>query len=195
MILDASHASDDVFDQMLDLSGTPIILSHSGARDVFNHPRNIDDARIAKLASKGGVIQINSLSDYLIKAPEIPERTAALRTLMEKTGPLRALDETGMRTYVVQRRAIEVKYPLPRATFDDFMGHILHALKIAGPEHVGVGLDWDGGGGVTGMEDVADVHKITERLAAAGYSVNDIRNIWGGNVLRLLRAAEAKAAR
>ena len=195
MILDASHASDDVFDQMLELSSTPIILSHSGARDVFNHPRNIDDARLLKLAARGGVIQVNSLSDYLIKVSDNPERASAIKSLMEKTGPLRALDETHFRTYVAERRAIEAKYPAPRATFDDFMAHVLHALKLIGPEHVGIGLDWDGGGGVTGMEDFADVHKITERLRAAGYDQTAIANIWGGNVLRLLREAEAKAAR
>jgi membrane dipeptidase len=193
IIPDASHASDDVFDQMLALSATPIILSHSGVREMFNHPRNIDDARLVKLAAKGGVIQINSLSDYLIKVPEIPERDAALKALQEKDGPMRAMDEAHVKAYVAQRRTIEAKYPIPRATFDDFMGHVLHALKLIGPDHVGIGLDWDGGGGVTGMEDVASVHKITERLAAEGYKADDIRKIWGGNVLRLLRAAEAQA--
>ncbi len=195
IIPDASHASDDVFDQMLELSKTPIILSHSGARDVFNHPRNMNDARLVKLAAKGGVIQINSLSDYMIKVPENPERDAALKALTDKLGPMHAMNEPQVKAYVAQRHIIEAKYPIPRATFDDFMGHVLHALKLIGPDHVGIGLDWDGGGGVTGMEDVASVHKITERLLAEGYKPDDIRKIWGGNVLRLLRAAEADAGR
>jgi membrane dipeptidase len=70
------------------------------------------------------------------------------------------------------------------------MRHLLHILKVAGPEHVGIGADWDGGGGVTGLEDVSALPKITERLLAAGYSEQDIRNIWGGNLLRVIRAAQ-----
>lgn len=194
MILDASHASDDVFDQMLELSRTPIILSHSSARAVFNHRRNLDDERMRRLAAAGGVIQINSLSGYLISEPGNSERTAALKALAERAGPRQNLDETGFRAYFAERGAIEARYPVPRATFDDFMAHMLHALRLVGVDHVGVGLDWDGGGGVTGMEDVASVHKITERLVAAGYGHDDIAKIWGGNALRLLRAAEAHAA-
>ncbi|HEX3485875.1 MAG TPA: membrane dipeptidase, partial [Micropepsaceae bacterium] len=91
IILDASHASDDVFDQMLALSAAPIILSHSSARAVFNHPRNIDDARIQKLAAAGGVIQINSYSEYLVTTPDIPARNTAMRALGMKYGPFRTL--------------------------------------------------------------------------------------------------------
>ena len=80
VVLDASHASDDVFDQLLALSKTPIMLTHSGCKAVFDHPRNLDDERLRKLAAAGGVIQINSLSDYLIASPPNPERKAALRS-------------------------------------------------------------------------------------------------------------------
>jgi membrane dipeptidase len=86
---------------------------------------------------------------------------------------------------------VNEKYPSRRATFDDFMNHLMHALKVAGVDHVGIGADWDGGGGVTGMEDVSDLPKITERLLNAGYSEQDVAKIWSGNVLRVLRAAEA----
>jgi membrane dipeptidase len=71
------------------------------------------------------------------------------------------------------------------------MAHVLHALKLLGPDHVGIGADWDGGGGVTGMEDVAALPKITARLLAEGYAEQDLMKIWSGNVLRLLRSAEA----
>jgi membrane dipeptidase len=74
------------------------------------------------------------------------------------------------------------------------MKQMLHALEIVGPDHVGIGADWDGGGGVTGMEDVASIPKITERLLAAGYTEADLAKIWSGNVLRLLEAAEHAAA-
>lgn len=197
MLLDASHASDEVFDQMLELSTAPIILSHSGASAVFKHPRNIDDARIMRLAAKGGVIQINSYPDYLIQIPEVPARDAELRALTQKYGPYRTLAVGGdkLRAYMAERHAIETKYPSPRPTIDDVMAHLLHALKLVGSNHVGIGLDWDGGGGVKGLEDVADIPEISKRLLAAGYSESDLAKIWSGNVLRLLREAQGKAGK
>jgi membrane dipeptidase len=194
IVIDASHASDAAFDGMLELSAAPIILSHSGAKAVFDHPRNIDDERIRKLAAKGGVIQINSYSDYMIRVPEMPELQQALRALNRKYGPYRTLGGETLRAYVQERRAIVARYPRPRATMDDLMAHLLHTLKLVGPDHVGIGLDLDGGGGVTGLDDVAGIPEITRRLLAAGYSESDLAKIWSGNVLRLLREAEAKAA-
>ena len=193
IILDASHASDDTFDQMVVLSTTPIVLSHSSARAVFNHPRNIDDARILKLAAAGGVIQINSYSDYLVDTPDNPERDQAMRTLGRKYGPYRNLSGNKLKAYMSERHAIEARYPLPHATVDDVMAHLLHALRLVGPDHVGIGLDWDGGGGVTGMEDVAGIPEISKRLLAAGYTEQDLTKIWGGNILRVMRVVEAKA--
>jgi membrane dipeptidase len=194
MVLDASHASDDVFDQMLALSAAPIVLSHSGTRAVFNHKRNIDDARISKLAAAGGIIQINSYSDYLVETPNIPARDAAMRALGMKYGPFRTLTGERLKAYMAERHAVEMQYPLPKGTMDDLMAHLLHALKLVGVDHVGIGLDWDGGGGVTGMEDVAGVPEISKRLLAAGYTEPDLAKIWGGNVLRIMRSVEAKAA-
>jgi membrane dipeptidase len=193
VVIDASHASDLAFDQMLALSTTPIILSHSGAKAVFNHPRNMDDERIKALAAKGGVIQINSYSDYMIRVPDTSQRDAELRALGDRYGPYRLLAGERFRTYVRERRAIEARYPVPRATMNDLLAHIVHALKLVGPDHVGIGLDLDGGGGVTGLDDVEGIPEITRRLLAAGYSEADLTKIWSGNVLRLLREADAKA--
>lgn len=195
IILDASHASDDTFDQMLALSTTPIVLSHSSARAVFNHPRNIDDARILKLATAGGVIQINSYSDYLIDTPDNPVRDQAMRALGRKYGPYRSLSGDRLKTYMSERHALEARYPLPRASIDDVMAHLLHVLRLVGPDHAGIGLDWDGGGGVIGMEDVAGIPEISKRLLAAGYTEPDLAKIWGGNILRVMRVVEAKAER
>ena len=194
IVPDASHSSDDVFDQMVAGSKTPIILSHSGCRAVHDHPRNIDDARMKTLADTGGVIQINSLSAYLIATPDNPEREKAqgaiygkLRGLsdMSPADAKKALAEAG-----AAMKALDAKYPEPRATFEDYMAHMLHALKLVGPEHVGVGADWDGGGGVTGMEDCASNWKITARLVKEGYKPDALQKIWSGNVLRVLQAAE-----
>lgn len=194
IVLDASHSSDDVLDQMLELSKTPILLSHSGSKAVFDHPRNVDDARLRKLAAKGGVIQMNSLGSYLIPIPAIPGRDAALAALAKKYGPANAVPRDKADELRAARRDIDQRFPLKRATFDDFMKHMLHALKVVGPDHVGIGADWDGGGGVEGMEDVAALPKITERLLKEGYTAADLQKIWGGNILRVLRAAEQHAA-
>jgi membrane dipeptidase len=195
MVLDSSHASDDVLDQLIALSKTPVILSHSGCKAVFDHPRNVDDDRLRKLAATGGVIQINSLSDYLIATPPDPARKQAFSKLFEQYGQhLGELDAKARERFAEAYFALNKTYPAPRATFDDFMKHVLHALKLVGPEHVGIGADWDGGGGVTGFEDIGSLPKITERLLAEGYSEADLRKIWGGNVLRLLHTAEDNKA-
>jgi membrane dipeptidase len=193
LVLDASHASDDVLDQMMALSKTPVILSHSGCRAVNDNPRNIDDARLRALAASGGVIQVNSLSSYLIPVPPNPERDAAMAALMKRSqAPHLTADD--QRALEADYAAIEAKYPAPKATFDDFMKHLLHALQVAGVDHVGIGADMDGGGGVVGMEDITGYPKITAALLAAGYTRDDLAKIWGGNVLRVLRQAEAYKA-
>jgi membrane dipeptidase len=193
LVLDASHASDDVLDQMMALSKTPVILSHSGCRAVNDNPRNIDDARLKALAASGGVIQINSLSAYLIPIPKNPERDAATASLMQRAeaGHLTPDQQSALEA---EYAAIEAKYPEPKATFDDFMKHLLHALKVAGVDHVGIGADMDGGGGVVGMEDITGYPKITAALLAAGYSRDDLAKIWSGNVLRVLKQVEAYKA-
>src|SRR3954468_8216971 len=140
MVLDASHASDDVFDQMMELSRAPIILSHSGCRAVHNHPRNIDDDRIKKLAAKGGTIQINSYNAYLIDVPANSERDKAVAALRQKLRPSpnqNAADAEAARGELVKgMKDIDARYPEPRATFDIYMSHVTHALDLVGPDHV-----------------------------------------------------------
>lgn len=191
VILDASHASDDVFDQMLEMSRSPIICSHSSCRAINNHPRNLDDARIKKLAAKGGTIQMNSV--YLITVPPNPERSKASAAISDKLENLGGLTPAQAAAVVRQAaadtKALDKKYPAPRASLDDYMKHILHALDLVGPEHVGIGADWDGGGGVTGLNDITAIPRITERLVKAGYTEAQLANFWGGNALRVLGKA------
>jgi membrane dipeptidase len=194
IVPDASHSSDDVFDQMLATSRTPIILSHSGCRAVHDHPRNLDDERLKKLAAAGGAIQVNSLSAYLVTTPENPDREKAQGAIYASLRGVRDMAPADADKAIADAartlKAIDARYPEPRATFEDYMQHMLHALKTVGPEHVGVGADWDGGGGVVGMEDCASNWKITARLLKEGYGEDDLRKIWGGNALRLLQAAQ-----
>ncbi|TMN20409.1 dipeptidase [Pseudoxanthomonas sp. X-1] len=195
IVIDQSHASDEVFDQLIALSPVPILLSHSGARAVHDHPRNIDDARLKVLAAHGGVIQMNSYQGYLIDTAASPARKAAEQALQERYG-----GEAGMKTadgvrLAADLKALDAKYPVRHATLDDFFAHLDHVLKLIGPEHVGIGMDWDGGGGLPGMEDVSDLPKITAWLLRKGYSEQQIADIWSGNVLRVMQQAQDWAAR
>ncbi|MGC1332130.1 dipeptidase [Pseudomonas sp.] len=195
ILLDVSHASDAVFDQILAQSTAPIIASHSSSRAVNPHPRNLDDARLRQLAAKGGVVQVNTYSDYLIPLKPNPERNKAMAVLGARFHNLAALSPEQSHTLYQDYHAIDAQYPQPKADLDVFMKHLLHILQVVGPEHVGIGADWDGGGGVTGLEDVSQLPKISQRLLDAGYSEKDLANIWGGNLLLVLQAAQDGAAK
>jgi membrane dipeptidase len=191
MIVDMSHAHDVALAQAIELSQTPIILSHSGAAHLYEHPRNVPDALLKKLAQAGGVIQINSLSGYLrdlnTDPRRLPEFIDLYRKYQNKPGGMRENHQA----FIADRRALDKKFPPDYAEFSDVMEHIFHALALMGPDHVGIGLDWDGGGGVNGLQDVSDLPKITAALRAANVSTQTIEKIWSGNMLRLLRQAEA----
>ena len=189
MVVDASHASDRAFDHLLELSRTPVILSHSGPRAIFDHPRNLDDARMRRLAAKGGVMQLNTV--FLVQHDSSDERDA----LHARQDAYATLPPAARRALARDQAAQDAKRPYTTATFDDFMRSLRHAIRVMGVDHVGIGADWDGGGGVNGMADVEALPRITAALRADGMSEADIAKIWGGNTLRVLRAAEATAAR
>lgn len=194
IMVDASHSSDDVLDQLIAKSTTPVVLSHSGCKAVYDNPRNVDDARLRALAAKGGVIQINSYGSYLRATKPNPERSAAMRALFATMPEGEAMTPNAYAAMLAKRHEIDAQYPdTDRPTFDDFMKHLLHALKVAGPDHVGIGMDWDGGGGVVGLEDASGLPRITAALLKAGYTRQDIAKVWGGNVLRVLAQVEKAA--
>tara|TARA_R110000803_G_scaffold36426_1_gene78209 strand:- start:1120 stop:2361 length:1242 start_codon:yes stop_codon:yes gene_type:complete len=193
MVLDGSHAADSTVDDMIALSTTPLILTHTGVKAVYDHPRNISDDLLRKIADDGGVIQINAYGGYLEALSPTPERQAALdelQTEFDGISPITADAETRER-YMARMEEVDASFPPPRSTFEKFMEHMNHALDVVGPDHIGMGADWDGGGGVEGMEDVSFLPKVTERLLAEGYSEADIQKIWSGNMLRMLQQAEA----
>ena len=191
MIVDASHASDKATRDMIALSTTPIVLSHTGPDGVFDHPRNVPDELLLELAESGGVIHVNAYGGYLETLTPTPERVAALEALnAEYGGDLSALTDEQIAAYRADRMDLDRRIPAPRSTYEKFLEHLLYTLELIGPEHVGIGADWDGGGGVDGMADITAIPKITQALVDAGYSDEDIANIWGGNLLRLMRAAE-----
>lgn len=191
MVLDGSHASDETVYDMIELSTTPIILSHTGVDGVYDHFRNIPDELLLAIAEDGGVIQINAYGGYLEALEPSPERQAAMAELEAEYGAsYYDMDDATREAYSAAREEVDAQYPAPRSSFEKFMEHLLYALELVGPDHVGMGADWDGGGGVEGMSDITYLPKVTAALLEAGYSEEDIRKFWSGNMLRLLRQAE-----
>ena len=188
MLIDASHSSDAAFDQLVELSRVPIVLSHSGPKAIFQHARNLDDERMRRLARAGGVMFINSI--FLAPTDSSPERDA----IEEGQRNWHRLSPEERRRLMAAKAALDARRPFTEADFDLFMRSMLHAVAVMGVDHVGLGADWDGGGGVAGMEDVAALPRITARLRREGLSEEDIAKIMGGNLLRVLRAAERHAA-
>jgi len=189
ILIDASHSSDAVFDQLLELSRVPIIASHSGPRAIYNHPRNLDDARMRRLAAAGGVLMINSV--YLAAADNSRERDA----INERHRHWATLSPAQRTQLLRDEAALNRLRPAGTADFDLYMRSMLHAIQVMGVDHVGMGCDWDGGGGVIGMEDITALPRISARLRREGLSEADIAKVMGGNLLRVLRVVQAAAAR
>jgi membrane dipeptidase len=189
IVIDLSHASDAMFDQVLALSTAPVVLSHSGPRALYDHPRNLDDARIKVLAAKGGVIFVNSV--FLAPRDNRPERdtVSAQWEALEHASP-RERREAG-----AAWRQLEASGPANPVSFDRYMESVFYLLKLVGPDHVGIGMDWDGGGGLIGMPDVSGLPRITAALKAAGYSDAEVEKIWSGNLLRVMEQAQRLAAK
>jgi len=187
MLIDGSHSSDATFDQMLELSRAPIILSHSGPKAILDHRRNLDDGRLRRLAQAGGVLFINSV--FLVENDFSPEREA----INERHENWANLTAEERRRLLRDRAALDARRPYTTADFDLFMRSLLHAVAVMGVDHVGLGADWDGGGGVIGMEDISRLPRITARLRREGFSDADIAKIMGGNLLRVLRQAQRAA--
>ncbi len=190
IVLDGSHASDAAIEQMIDLSATPIILSHHGADGIFQHTRNAPDELLKKLAARGGVIHMNALGSFLKDLNQSPERMAALQELRKKYPNPNQLSGAEYQAYLTEMNRLNRQHIEVRATFEDYMEQVLYTIKLVGVDHVGFGADWDGGGGLEGYRDITYLPKITERLLKEGYTEEDLAKMWGGNVVRLLKTAE-----
>ena len=187
MIIDGSHSSDEAFDQMLALSRAPIILSHSGPRAIHDHRRNLDDERMRRLAAAGGLMMINSV--FLVENDLSDERDA----IQERQKNWGNLNPAERRQLLADLAAMNARRPYTTADFDLYMRSMLHAIRVMGVDHVGLGADWDGGGGVIGMEDIAALPRISARLRREGLSEADIAKVMGGNLLRVMRQVQAAA--
>ena len=207
IMVDVSHIAEKSFFDVIQATKAPIIASHSGCTALCASNRNLTDAQLKALARNGGVIQVVALGSYL--KGDSPERQQAIQKLQAEMGYRRLgrgetqsmseqqRAEYAKRTQAYQERLkneVDVKYPPPTpATIIDFVNHIDHAVKIAGIDHVGVGTDFDGGGGIPGFNDHSDALNVTVELVRRGYSEKEIGKIWGGNLLRVWREVEKKA--
>jgi membrane dipeptidase len=189
MIVDGSHSSDAAIEQMITLSKAPIVLSHHGPKAIFDHPRNIDDALMRRLARSGGVMFMNTL---FLRATASSDARDAIE---ERQKNWETMSDADRRRLITDRTAVHGKEPVPFADFELFMRSMLHAIKVMGIDHVGLGADWDGGGGLTEMKDIVPLPLITARLRKEGFSDADIAKIMSGNLLRVMRAVEKQAAR
>jgi membrane dipeptidase len=189
MMVDISHISDKSFYDVLKITKAPVIASHSSCRALCGSPRNLSDDMLLALKENGGVIQICILGNYL-KTPEPnPELDTKLNELKAGYGDYNALPEDSKKMVRTKYRAIQKRYEKP-ATVKDVVDHIDHAVQVIGIDYVGIGTDFDGGGGVEGCRDASQMKNITVELLRRGYSKADITKIWGGNVMRVLRKVE-----
>jgi membrane dipeptidase len=194
MLVDISHVADKTFYDAIAITKAPVIASHSSARALTNHPRNMTDDMLRAVAKNGGVVQANFYNAFIDenyrKAAEAQakDRDAAIKANEDK---LRA--EGKSVTYLDDDR-IEREWfaKIPRPPLSSLIDHIDHIAKVAGIDHVGLGSDFDGVSGATpeGIDSAADLPKITQSLLDRGYSADDIRKILGGNLLRVFRESE-----
>ena len=191
ILVDLSHAGKETMMQAADLSRTPIIASHSGVKAVADSARNLDDEQLRKLAEVNGVAQMVALGSY-VKLPTA-EQQAARDKLDAEFGDRSTWDQAKRDLYGERRDVI--KAMAPEASVSNFVDHIDHAVKIAGIDHVGIASDFDGGGGIDGWQDASETLEVTRELVRRGYSESDIGKIWGGNLLRVMEAVEAEAAK
>ena len=194
MMVDISHVSDKTFYDTVAVSKAPIIASHSSARALTNHPRNLTDDMLRALARNNGVVQVNFFSGFVdedfrrVFDASTKERDAAVAAFVE-----RRKAEGKLATYVEYewiQRAWAAR--IPRPPFKSLIDQIDHIAKVAGVDHVGLGSDFDGVSGATpaGMDSAADLPKITQGLLDRGYSPGDIAKILGGNLMRVFRDVE-----
>jgi membrane dipeptidase len=207
IMLDLSHPSKAANLQTLALSKAPVIASHSSARALADHSRNMDDEQLLALQKNGGVIQTVAFASYVkINKPDSPQRTAAIQALRKEFGlpmpgqgggpggGLNRLTPEQRAQYTARMADIDKQTPGDtRATVADFVNHIDYLVKKIGLDHVGISSDFDGGGGVTGWNGAEETFNVTLELVRRGYTEQQIGKLWSGNLLRVMAEVEKVA--
>ena len=185
MLIDISHVSAETMHDVLRVSRAPVIASHSSARALADHPRNVPDDVLTQIVANGGVIMVNFFPGFVV-----PEAARIIQESSKESRRLRAEipDEQELQKAVKKYRDA---HPIPSGSIHDVVDHIEHIIKVAGVDYVGLGSDFDGVPKLPRqLEDVSTYPYITQELLNRGHSENDIHKILGGNALRALRRAE-----
>jgi len=210
MMIDVSHPSKEAMRQMIALSKAPIIASHSSARALCDHSRNLDDEQLFWMKENGGVVQTVAFSSYLNteKHNARNEYMQAIRTRLAAEKGLEWYNRSELRNLDADKRTAFMSYYReivaeadelvandPEAptgvTVADFVDHIDYMVNLIGIDHVGISSDFDGGGGVGGWQDASETFNVTLELVKRGYSEEDIQKLWGENLLRVLDEVQA----
>jgi membrane dipeptidase len=193
MIVDISHVSDDAFYQVVETTRVPVVATHSSCRALCRHPRNMTDEMLRTLAQNGGVCMINFFSAFLndTVAEAIMHAQKRVRTPQSPGGTEELPDDaTDWDEFLKWFNALGA----PVAAFDDAIDHIMHAVEVAGVDHVGIGSDFDGVPALPeGLQTAAGMPRITARLLERGLSEADVEKILGGNFMRVFEQVEGGA--
>lgn len=212
MMIDVSHPSKESMRQMIELSKAPIIASHSSARALCNHSRNLDDEQLGWLKENGGVVQTVAFTSYLNTEKNDARDNSldklrkevmdSLGTPMIERSEIKKLPETARETYynnyvkmrsIIKTKAKTMKDLPPAVDVTDFVNHIDYLVEKIGIDHVGISSDFDGGGGIEGWSDASETFNVTLELVKRGYTEAQIEQLWSGNLLRVLDEVEAVA--
>lgn len=190
IMVDVSHAHRDTTIEIARVSKAPVIASHSAVRGLTDITRNMDDDQLMAVKESGGVVQVVAFNSHLKKSP--PERRPAIIKLAAEVGLTAGnhdpdtLPAEKREKYLTERAEIDKKWPKVTATVADFIDHIDYAVRLIGIDHVGIASDFGGGGGIEGWQNAAETPNVTQELIARGYTEEDIRKLWGGNLLRVM---------
>lgn len=194
IMIDCSHISDQSFFDVIKYSKAPVIASHSSVRAVCNHDRNMSDEMIKTLAAHGGVIQMCLLDDY-IREPDTTTQRYTIQSRLMKIyrTEYNNMNEDEKAEFDEEWHDMKKNYPKDLPSVSDLVDHIDHVVELVGVDYVGIGSDFDGGGGLADCEDVSQFPNITYELLKRGYSGKDIQKIWGGNLFRVFKQVERVA--
>jgi membrane dipeptidase len=213
IMIDISHPSKESMIQMIKLSKAPIIASHSSARALCNHSRNLDDAQLKMLKENGGVVQTVAFTSYL-NTEKSDKLSAYMKSVYSQVADSLGLNwydrsqfsslndaqqEAFMENYPkvmkIGKELVKTRKGVPEGVnVADFVDHIDHMVNLIGIDHVGISSDFDGGGGIEGWSDASETLNVTAELFKRGYSETEIEKLWGGNLLRVLDEVQAVAA-
>jgi membrane dipeptidase len=196
VVIDVSQLTPDAVMDVLELSRAPVIASHSAVRALIDETRNLRDDEMEAIALAGGVVHLPPFNTYLApRPPEFVERLGAIRQSYGLPARFRGVldDAEALAGEARGAYVAEALAAVPRATIDDYVDHIDHAVQLIGVDHVGIGTDFDHGAGIVGYRDASESQNLTRSLLERGYTADEIARIWSGNFMRVFRDVEAAA--